>query len=63
VSGIYAEGRLEVIRAGEMPSNPFSALERQNFPEFSPVFTKTRTPSSAEVHTRSYVVVVQMGTN
>ena len=52
MSSIDAEGRLEVVHAGEMPSNPFSALERQNFPEFSPIFTKTRTPSSSEVHTR-----------
>lgn len=33
----------------KMPSNPFSSLERQNFPDFSPVFARSNTPASEEV--------------
>ena len=32
-----------------MLSNPFSTLERQNFPEFSPIFARTTTPASGTV--------------
>ena len=51
----------KVICTGEMSSNPFSTLERQNFPEFSPVFTKNRTPSSSEVCHRWALIEISPG--
>lgn len=32
-----------------VPSNPFSTFDGQNFPDFSPIFTKSRTPINTEV--------------